>query len=288
MAIEVLFRGPVLYLTRDDRAEGTLLPDAERVIADDKGNEGHHADGTPAKPHYAGLVIYSDKGHRTEVFRADLRKKIVTLVTDTNPTCQLAAEFGQIVPLDDMANAEMGAPMTLLSTGDTDYWTRVSTRVVFRGGRLSPGLPSEALFEVAKLTAFQKPQPIPLAATWSSESTTAFIQTCNPDGSGFQQLRLDDGASAFVYNWDERIPNASDLTTLPKCVAGITAFEDSDVKWLYQLFNPPARDFTTWLGSGNPLPTPTTKCEEVTARGNRPGAPSPGSSGCASLRATAP
>lgn len=287
MPAEVFFRGPILYLSRGAEAVGALVPNSDRVIVSDAGDPNCHPDGTEAKRHFAGFAIFEGDNLETEVVRLDISRKIISLHDGDGP-CATDDEFRKVIPVDEAANEGMGRPMTLISPTESDFWTRVAARVELHGGTLTGALTSNAKFKIDSPTGrFSALGQTPVSAEWRGAKDDATIIITDPDGSNFMRIRLDKGQKGFIYNWDSRDPkaeNATDaLAVLPECADGVEDIEDTDFKWVYQLFNPPAVNFTTWL-RGAPLRAPVTRCRDVTAAGTNTS--SPGSSNCFSSRAS--
>jgi hypothetical protein len=288
MAIEVIFRGPTLYLNRGDVAEMALVPNAERVIFSDSGKPGRHADDTKTATHYAGLLIVEGADKDTVVMRAELSGKIVTLIDGPGMTCALHGNFGELVPIDDVANHAMTKPMALISAEANDYWIRVAARVLFRGGELRSAVVSPATFRIdGGPEVFKAPRPLPLSATWKAESGDVHIQLCDADGSDCVRVSLREGQTAYIYNWDVKEPVAKTLDTFPAVKDSGEDITDADFKWIYELFVPPVSNFTQWLGGkGKVLRAPITTFRDVVVLNTEIDTPNPGSSSCASARAS--
>jgi hypothetical protein len=287
MPVQVLFRGPILYLRRGQCAELALVPNGERVLMSDDGRRAAHPDGTPAKPHYAGLVVFEGPDYQNEILRMSLRSKLVLLIGGNRMECRLERSFDYLVPIDEVANEGMNKQMTLLSSDTADYWSRVATRVEFHGGSIRSDVESKAKFRIDGSTRYERPQSIPLAAAWNAHSDAAALQICNSDGTGLVQVGLERDQTAFIYNWDERTPAPANLIDLPECVhKPDPEIEDADFKWLYELFDPPSANYTSWIGVGKQLRAPLTQCHDRTVdeRGNE--ILSPGSSSCGPGSAT--
>jgi hypothetical protein len=287
MTVKLTFRGPCLYLNHEDVAEMVLLPDGQRELFDDNRKPGNHPDGTPTAEHFAGLAIFEGSDHETLVQRVELRGKLVTVGTGDTP-CKTDPSYRDIVPIDEVANAGHTQPMTLIPETDPSFTDRVATKVILKGGTLGSDVVSTATFRMpTSLREFATRRRIPLSATWSLGANTTTIVVADREGSNPQTFELKDSQRAVIYNWDAFNPTAAELLRPAPTAEGIHEKEDTDFKWLYELFLPPAKTYMEWLGEtgDQALRVPLTRAVEVVdKKGPRP--PNAGSTSCDSARAT--
>ena len=261
MAAEVFFRGPILFLDKAKKENVGLLPDAERMIRSDDGVPGCHADGTESTPHYAGLIVAEGK---QVVVQLSLRKKIVVISDESGSDCEYKKKC--LVPIDDMANAVLKTPMTLLPPTDPDYWVRVATRVTFNGGTMSDWRSTRTSFRLPP--KFASAARIVVGPKWTSTKGVTRIEIRSLDGTETTTLYPTPTQHVYIYNWDEQFPDVDDLTRLPAPKRGKMESEDRDFKWLYQLYDVPGRKFTRSLPARVKLPAPICTGENILSVGS--------------------
>lgn len=279
MSAEVFFRGPILFLRNTEKPDAALIPDSERDVYDDTGVIGHHPDGTKAKKHYAGMLLA--EGY-TRLKYWDLTGKRAMVSDGSGTFC--TSSSNTLIPIDAIANAFLTEPITLIARGAKDYWDRVGSEILFQGGDLRNGNMSKASFRMdTHVGDFGSAKARPLARHWVPKSGAVRIEVADHDGTNPFTVNPTDDQQVYIYNWDVQFPTVKALTEMPVCSVGEEK-EDTDFKWLYQLYNPPeGKKYTDLLPIGKTLlPAPMTTCtvEPTTGGSYRP--PSVGSSGCVS------
>lgn len=242
MTISVLFRGPMLFLSREnaDYVNEVIIPDAS--------SERSHHDGTLGKRHFGGVIVV-ENGHTA--YRPLLAEAVVITAHGQNGLPEVEDSFHGLPPVDQMANP---------GTSRRDSITRMTdpplaSTVTLTGGRFSAENPSSVDLILTRHGANPfDPRPIPVLTRWSSEAPYGTLKIGDDPERNFGP-----DVQIIVYNWDEPRPKPNELTD-PVLASQIpTKYEDWDFKWIYTLFNPPASatSWEAWL-DGRCLPAART------------------------------
>lgn len=244
MPFSVVFRGPMLFLSKDAKH-------VHEVIIPDSRKKGCHVDYTEAKPHWAGLIVeHAGEGD----YREDINqyKRLTIRANGESGSPKKAQNFDKKVSLDDMVHYQ-GVPDHLRLNLKPGTSKRTSVKLV--GGTIDVDAVSES--EVSLVIPKHKGKDI-----GTRKLFTVTRWTSNGNGGGTYQLDdkpaepIADGSTLYVYNWDVRNPLTGDLTdpvSDPQC-----EFADLDTKWVYSLFAPSTPMlWSQWLDAGY-LPVPHT------------------------------
>lgn len=266
MAIEVAFRGVMLFERKGSHLARVLLPLAEpdTVPRDSRKGAGFHADDSVARPHYTGLGIYRQKSlvHRFEPLRGT-----VTIIEDgqQGKPCDFPLRH-ELAQLAKVVNGGKAPDLDLIADAATDFAQRVAARVMLNGGRLVPSTrdvpqPDSSLpwrFTEAIRTGHgyerHKKVRLLLRHSWlpddPARGATIVLDPSPLDPSGASgplHIRLAGDDRAFIYDIDKQEPKLADLDeghpgTKPELEV------DDDFKWLYQLLHPKhGSRLTDWL-----------------------------------------
>ena len=261
--IRVTFRGPTLAVIRHEPDEVAsvrqiLIPNAQLTLPG-----GTHRDGSPAMPHYAGLVVFRD----TEmVFQMELNQKQLAVSDGTVVKCFAENSVKFLPQLDEMAGGEVPADDLTMRPADNGFWARVAGTVALRGGSFGCDDDNAMGSYTSATMSGRSAEPRGLATTarWISRSGHAYIDIQDVITGELTHIALAEDERAMIYNWDSRNPKPKDvlleLRAEPSANArakqGKSAVkEDHDFKWLYQLLLPPGDDWFKWLGNKS-LPAP--------------------------------
>ncbi|MDB4916629.1 MAG: hypothetical protein JWM95_4273 [Gemmatimonadetes bacterium] len=264
--IEVVFRGPILFVYRGTAVLRALIPDASRPLAG-----GRHADRSEAKLHTAEIGVMDH--NRTELPRTTLRHMRVNVVDESaapGRACEKDISFDALVPLHRLVN-QQGQPRTVKLRQDAapDFWSHAATTITFTGGMMSTRNESPLTFEVPTTlnTEAVPPRRLPLLSVWRPNSGAGVrIEITRAEGDGEQRvMHMSDGQTAFICNWDD--PSHS-LARIAEIHAPLKAgpVDDNDFKWLYQLLVPPVEDWAQAIGRGRKLPAPQADCPKELVR----------------------
>lgn len=259
MTINVVFRGPCLFVKKHDSIDEVLIPDGRRRISNG-GVIDRHPDNTPARKHFAGILVLKASGGIA--MRMSLHGKRVAVRDPHDPAaCTTHASFDDVVPVSALSNGGDATKHLRLLAPGPDYWTRVATAVELEGGTIGSSELSALTFHFPK---DHNPNPpaarrVPLLATWTPTGDEAVILISDASGGDPLQISLTEGQVAWIYNFDTQEPVPKEMgPRLPPCKkAG--PLEDRDFKWLYQLLDPPGGDWAKWL-NGSLLPAPLSTC----------------------------
>lgn len=246
MPAPVYFRGPILFRVTPEKATEALVPDAERTLTTANGTPGYHPDGTPTTMHYPGLVVAKDD---TILVQLSLRKKLVTISDGTSTVCTYPT--AGLIPVDDTANKVMPNKVSLINPGDASYWARVAARITFVGGTLSDWLTTTIPFRVPPAPGAA---PICMAPMWKSSGAMTSIEITEIDGTGKIEIHPSDDQQVYLYNWDLVEPPVKSITNTPAAQPSAAESEDTDFKWLYQLYDIPEQFATKKVTATLPAP----------------------------------
>ena len=243
----VLFRGPMLVLTRDTDVDSILIPDAHMNI----GYPGEP--GTRARQHILGMFVV--RAGETAGTPASLTWGMNVTVDDgTGGTCVVdAASASERLAVDALINVK--GKELIRPTGATN--SRVASVVNFRGGTLGTTIPCVGSYHVPD---FPVPRPVNIISEWSTTQPTVTITTTwrSPtSGEVETPIVLGLGDAAFIYNFDVPVNTEAEFCRRGPCVQG--AMADDDFKWAYWMLEEPSKGWSSWLGGGT-LPVPLHVC----------------------------
>jgi hypothetical protein len=256
LRIKVMFRGPMLYVSRDRGAH------VDEIVLPDASTNGCHVDDTLARQHFKGMLVV-EKGNATHIDLSMAATVRIVAAGEAGHPSTLAS-YSDRVSLNQMANI----------SADRAEWLRRkssasgSTSVELIGGEMSASLKTGMALEIPRhgSTPMGNPRTVPILTTWTSKTDTdGYYQI---DGGSQEPIRP--GMKVYVYNWDGAKPSDADLEQPIDRITAPHDFEDLDMKWVYTLFDPPAtkKSWADWL-NGEHLPVPRTpgylapKCEEI-------------------------
>ena len=242
MSVTVKFRGVMLFCTetRDGKTfvRDVFLPDGDHVVPPDgteRGDEFYHLDGTRARPHYARIVVAAEDNWPQYYA---IRGKCVSIgSTDTEPP-EVSDVLNSFANLDRLAAHGPASPLRLRAPLPAQTHVRLGTPSV-------PVTPddiygSEIDFRLGKQTQLA----LGVSLTFDAPCVIAV--------SDAPALRIPDGATVWICNYDKEMPALSDLDgqsapTEPSIV-------DHDFKWLYALVEPLTSKLPVWAGGYLPAP----------------------------------
>lgn len=259
MAVEIAFRGPILFV-RDDRTRTVgqaLIPNGETQSEPEGGKPGRHADGTPARRHFARVMVV-DRGN-APAEPVTLVGTRVRVTAGANGGAAMDPTFGDVTPVDRVTNGpDAGKRLRLRPTTSANYWERVASVLTIEGGGIASRSPSHMRWNIAKDFADhdETDKRLPLEVVWTHPGDTATIQIADADGGIGTTITLDaDRPRAIVYNFDVEKPTLAQLHAEHPCLDATCL--DYDFNWLYQALVPPGASWAAWLG-GRHFPAPST------------------------------
>jgi len=256
--IEVQIVGPCLSVIDQGTLEGVVVPNAFSWTTPRDGTAGHHADGTDARVHYAGVLLLRPNGDVIDRYEGLLNTVVFDDGSQTRPSCDLEA----VPPLDVVNNAGGNDRLELdvlpAHTAFTAY---------FVGGEIRPKIKSDRKWTVndphGKNHRFKNKRTATLVSAWRTRETEVVVSI-----NGRVRHRLRHNERAFVYNVDELAPTESDLLRIEQCDGG--TYPDHDYKWFYGLTRPADHSLTLreWATrTGGELLAPVTDCEPAVSLG---------------------
>lgn len=293
MSIDVGFRGVMLFVKDGAQLERVVVPLAEGVTPRD-GSPGLHADGSPARVHRAGVVVFADGSDDPQVVRRvqHLRDPGATTLTRVTLTDGSAQPTRFAVPgigarLEKVVNGPRDIHLELLpdlqpppSAPDlVELNERVAAMVHTTGGRIMPSTFTPPFWDGPNAKQpWSFPREFNPAHTmrrlfftfwysWRTERPTATL-TVEKQGAAPDTIQLVDGQCAYVYNHDVLVPSLSELNDPDSGDVPSDDPVDVDFRWTYQLLRPRHRQTNAlhtlpeWMAQvGASLPAPY--CEDT-------------------------
>ena len=251
----VNFVGPMLFVLDKKKLDRIYVPNAKELAPRDSNWPGLHADGSQARPHYAGILLL-DKNNKPKAQREDLTGKTLGISDGTNGPTSFKLK---LVPAIDEINAGNGVGLVLdprppylafevqLTGGDMD---RVESNL---GWRIRDPF--------GKKHRFRKKQVLWYREFWTARKAPVSITI-----DGVQWMTLDADDNAYVYNAEKPFPSVGDLESGEYCKGLGTLYPDDDFKWLYGLTRPSNNStLSDWANdqTDGELLAPFTRCESL-------------------------
>ena len=263
--IEVQIVGPCLFVTNQGKLEDVVVPNAFSVAKPRDGTDAtHHADGTAARVHYAGVLLLRPNGDVIDRYEGVLNEVMFDDGDGNPPSVDLEA----VPPLDEVNNAGGNNKLRLDILPEYTAFT-----ATFLGGEIVPGTKSNRKWAVkdphGKNHRFKNKRNATLVSAWRTQANQVVVWI---DGRNVRTLR--NGERAYVYNADARSPSECDLRRVENGTGG--TYPDHDYKWLYSLTCPEVSGLSLqhWASlTGGELLAPFTDGEPLVAQRIKPRTP---------------
>lgn len=262
MSVAVTFCGIMLYITKKDGArtalDYVLIPECENAVPPFS-EPGRHLDGSPAFPHYAGIVVeYADSSIRHWSIGGALVRLSDTADAANVRAPDFTAASGTVASLHDAPS--MGSQANLQLNAHRGSAARIDfgLQPVACGSRFLQVPGYDAYWPSQRAPRTRNPHHYVLI----DPAGALTITIARPGSDTPETVDLTNATHVFIYNFDVKDPRPDQL--LGHSMPNLPLIIDHDFKWLYALVSPKTGDLTTW--SDGYLPAPRLKQQAIVPR----------------------
>jgi hypothetical protein len=247
MQAKVHFRGPILFVYKNDNLIDVRIPDCRAG--------GTHVDGSHAEAHWVGL-LHLRGGLPIPAPVVVLQSHLEISAKGATASAKLVGDFSTKVSFNKLVSAQ-GANGKGVKLGQRNA-VGVHTVIDIRGGTIDARNHTDPVEIPYQLGSDMKTAGIPLVTTWTGD-TPVVIKGLATD------VILNDGDELFIYNWERTPIDRTELES-PMNSATTAMRDEDDFKWLYLLLETPSglRHWLSAIGKAT-LPAPHSTINSMAA-----------------------